>query len=318
MASGDNGEDDLPPPEIVKIRNLVGDSAWQSLSQRGALLKLAGSGVHGNSVDVSILAPVLEHFDRLVRITQAHRSGLEVKRRGPITEVKGAGRLAAMAPAPGSYAIPMRLDPPRGEMFSADHSELEDVVSLITADDATLDKMLTTLPERVGDELVNLLRATDAGKVDLGVVVLRDGGISAQVEVAAQAAGQRVQILERPQSSDAGHQVLRGTMWRIDTKHRKVTIDAASPSDEAAIVAVVAFKDDQLEELRKSLREYVEVEVSIIEQRRSYEQTARSQEMKLLSIKPWNPVKDAYAAEAPAAEAPAAEAVAEPEEAEPA
>jgi hypothetical protein len=87
-------------------------------------------------------------------------------------------------------------------------------------------------------------------------------------------------------------------LWRIDTKHRKVTIDAASPGDEASIVAVVAFNDDQLEELRQSLREYVEIEVSIVEERRTYEQTARSRIMKLLSVKPWSPVDDAYAAEA--------------------
>lgn len=297
MASGDDGDDDLPPPEIETIRNLVG-GAWHSLAQRGAVLKLDGASVRDHSIDVSVLAPVLEHFDRLVRITQAHRSGLEVKRRGPITEVKGAGRLAAMAPAPGSYAIPLRLDPPHGEMFSADHRELEEVVTLFTADDAALDEMLAALPERVGDELVNLLRATDAGKVDLGVIVLRDGGVSAQANVAARDAAKRVKILEEPQSSDAGRQVLRGTLWRLDTKHRKATIDAASPTaDEAAIVAIVAFDDEQLEELRQSLREYVEVEVSLTEQRRSYEQTARSREMKLLSVKPWNPVEDAYAAD---------------------
>lgn len=324
MASGGNGEDDLPPPEIETIRNLVGGPAWQSLSQRGAVLKLDGAGVHDSSVDVSILAPVLAHFDRLLRITQAHKGGLEVKRRGPITEVKGAGRLAAMVPALGSYAIPLRLDPPPGEMLlSVDHHELEEVVSLITADDAALNQMLTTLPERVGDELVNLLKAADAGKVDLGVIVLRDGAVSAQANVAAREAATRVRTLEQSQSSDAGRQFLRGALWRIDTKHRKVTIDAASPTaDEAAIVAVVAFDDNQLEELRKSLREYVELEVSLIEQRRSYEQTARSREMRLLSVKPWNPVEDAYAAqEAPAepnlaadtAAAPAADLGGEPE-----
>ena len=82
------------------------------------------------------------------------------------------------------------------------------------------------------------------------------------------------------------------------TKHHKVTIDAAAPEDETARVAVVAFEDAQLEELRQSLREYVEIEVSIVEQRRSYEQTARSQAMKLISVRPWSPVDDAYAAEA--------------------
>jgi hypothetical protein len=297
MAPGDD-EDDLPPPEIETIRNLIGGSAWQSLSNRGAVVKLTGMGVHGYSVNVSILAPVLEHFNRLVRITQAHKSGLEVKRRGPITEVKGAGHLAAMAPAPGSYAIPLRLDPPTGEMVLADYHELEEVVSLITADGTALDNMLTTLPERVGDELLNLLRAANAGNVDLGVIVLRDGSISAQVEIAARTAGQRVKTLEQPQSSDAGRQTLRGTLWRIDTKHRQVTIDAASLGDEAAHVAVVTFEDGQLEELRQSLREYVEVEVGVVEQRRSYEQTARSREMKLLSIQLWDPAADAYEASA--------------------
>ena len=110
---------------------------------------------------------------------------------------------------------------------------------------------------------------------------------------------------------------MRGTLWRIDTKHHKVTIDAASPlADEAAIVAVVAFDDNQLEELRSSLREYVELEVSLIEQRRSYEQTARTKEMKLLSVKPWNPVEDAYAAETEAVDTPLAFEPPESEESE--
>jgi hypothetical protein len=299
--------DDLPDAEIETIRTLVGDAAWQSLSVRGALLKLAGIGVHGNSIELSVLAPVLQHFDRLVRITQAHKSGLEVKRRGPITEVKGAGHLSALAPVPGSYAIPVTLEPTQGEMVSADHEELEQVVSLITADEGVLNETLSKLPERVGDELVNLLAVADAGKVDLGVVVLRDGHVSARAEVASRTAGQRAQALQRPLSSDAGRQTLRGTLWRIDTKHHKVTIDASGTDDEPVVIATVAFEDDQLDDLKQSLREYVEVEVSIIEQRRVYEQTARSQAMKLLSIKAWSPVDDAYEAEAEAASEPASD-----------
>lgn len=292
-----NGDDELPDPEIETIRNLVGDHAWKSIANLGAVVKLDGSGVQDNSVDVSILTRVLEHFNRLVRITQAHRGGLEVKRHGRITELKDAGHLAAFAAAPGSYAIPLKLDAPVGEMFPADHHELEEVVNLLVADGATLDAVLKALPERVGDELVSLLKATDAGKVDLGIIALRDGTVSAQVEVSAQVAAQRSHVLEQPQSSDAGRQVLRGSLWRIDTKHSKVTIDAAAQEEDAPIVVEVCFEEDQLEELRKLLREHVEVEVSIVEQRRSYEQTARSREMKLLSIKPWSPVDDAYAVE---------------------
>ena len=56
----------------------------------------------------------------------------------------------------------------------------------------------------------------------------------------------------------------------------------------------------------------------IIEQRRSYEQTARSKEMKLLAVKPWNPVEDAYAAETTTLDADLDAEEAEPEEAEPA
>jgi hypothetical protein len=293
------GDDDLPNPEIETIRNLVGEGAWNAIAQLGAVVKLDGSGVQDHSVDVSTLTRVLDHFNRLVRITQAHRSNLEVKRRGPITEVKGAGHLAALASVPGSYTMPLRLDPPAGEMFAADHNELEEVVGLIVAEGAALDGMLTALPERIGDELVSLLKATDAGKVDLGIIALRDGAISAQVELSAKMAGQRAHVLEQPQSSDAGRQIVRGALWRIDTKHHKVAIDAAARDDDASIVVEVLFGDNQLEQLRQLLREHVEVEVSIVEQRRSYEQTARSREMKLLSVEPWSPTDDAYAAEAP-------------------
>lgn len=315
MTAGDEGDDDgLPPPEIETIRNLVGN-AWHSFSERGALLKLEGAGIRDNSVGVAILAPILEHFDRLLRITQAHRAGFEVKRRGPITEVKGFGHLAAMAPVPGSYAIPLRLDPPQGEMFAEERDDLEEVVRLMAADRDTLNEMLRRLPERTGDELVNLLKVADAGRVDLGVVVLSKRTISAQVDLGAQSAGQLAKRLEEPQSSDAGRQVLRGTLWRIDTKHRKITIDAAAATEDMAIVATVDFVDSQLDGLREALREHVEVEVSVIEQRRSYEQTARKQEMKLLALKPWNPVGEAQEAQAAAetdiAAEPAAEAAAD-------
>jgi hypothetical protein len=296
MASGD-GDDGLPDPEIETIRNLVGDRVWEVISTLGAVLRLDGLSVQDNSVEVSTLTPVLEHFNRLVRITQAHRSGLEVKQRGPITEVAGAGHLVAVASLPGSYAIPLRLDPPAGEMFAGDHNELEEVVGLLVADSDSLREILAALPERVGDELVNLLRAADAGKVDLGVVALRDGFVSAQATVSAQTAAQRADVLEKPETSDAGRVVVRGALWRIDTKHRKVTIDATACDDETPTVTDVLFEENQLEELRALLREYVEVEVSIVEQRRSYEHAARKREIKLLSIKRWNPVEDADSAE---------------------
>jgi hypothetical protein len=292
-------DDDLPEPEIETIRNLVGEGAWKAIARLGAVVKLDGLGVQDHSVDVSTLTRILDHFNRLVRITQAHRSNLEVKRRGPITEVKGAGHLAALASVPGSYAMPLRLDPPPGEMFAASHShnELEEVVGLIMAEGTVLDGMLMALPERIGDELVSLLKAADAGKVDLGIIALRDGAISAQVELSARTAGQRAHVLEQPQSSDAGRQVVRGSLWRIDTKHHKVAIDAAAQDDDASIVVEALFEDRQLEQLRPLLREYVEVEVGIVEQRRSYEQTARSREMRMLSVEAWSPTKDAYAAE---------------------
>jgi hypothetical protein len=297
MTPGDDGEDDLPPPEIETIRNLVGDETWKSFAHRGALVKLDGAGVQEHSVVVSTLAPILTHFDRLVRITQAHRSGLEVKRQGPITEVKGVGHLAALTPVPGSFAIPLRLDPPSDEMFADDKNELEAVVGLLTVDGTALDELLITLPERVGDELVRLLKEAESGRVGLAIVVLRDGDISAYVDVAADTAAQRAHSLERTQASDAGRQTLRGTLWRIDTKHNKMTIDAAGSDEDDPIVVTVSFDDSQLEDLKESLREYVEVETSITEIRRSYEQTPRTKERRLLAIRSWNPVADAEDAE---------------------
>ena len=149
MTAGGNG-DDLPEPEIETIRNLVGGQTWNAIADHGAVVTFDGAGVHDNSVDVATLTRVLSHFNGLVRIAQAYRGGLEVKRKGPVTEVKGAGHLAALAPLPGSYAIPLRLDPRPGEMFATDHQELEEVIALILAGGADLDGMLEKLPEADG------------------------------------------------------------------------------------------------------------------------------------------------------------------------
>ncbi len=233
------------------------------------------------------MAKVIDHFDRLVRVMQAHLGGLEVKSMGPITEASGAGQLAAFAPAAGSFALPLRLEPPKGEMFPLDYKELDEVVKLLAEDGESLEAKLQVLPDRVGNELVGLLKAARTGAVDLGIFALREKQLSAQVELSATTAAKRVETLEKPVSSAVGHQILQGYLWRIDIKHNKATIDTAEVGEESSTPAIVAFDDEQLEELRPLLRDYVELEVAVTEERRRYEQAARSREMRLLHVESW-------------------------------
>ena len=291
MTAGGNG-DDLPEPEIETIRNLVGGQTWNAIADHGAVVTFDGAGVHDNSVDVATLTRVLSHFNGLVRIAQAYRGGLEVKRKGPVTEVKGAGHLAALAPLPGSYAIPLRLDPRPGEMFATDHQELEEVIALILAGGADLDGMLEKLPERMGDELVALLTATETGNVDIAIVALRDGHISAGAKVDAATARDRAHALRKVRSSDVGREILHGSLWRIDTKHHTIAIDAAGQDEDTAAMVTATFEDQQLEQLRALLRDYVEVELAVTAERRSYEQTARKWERRVLSIESWSPAEE--------------------------
>jgi hypothetical protein len=273
-----DGDDDLPEPEIETIRNLA------PIAPRGAVVALDGEGVRNNSVDVRVMSRVLTHFDRLVRILRADRGGFEIKRRGRIVEVKGARRLAALPAIAGSYVVPLRLDDPEGEMVIADHNELEGVVTLLAEDEEAMQAVLSELPERVGDELLGLLRVLAAGSVDLRAYALRDGETTARAEVRAEEATRRSAWLADPAWSEPGVDSLRGTLFRIDTRRGRIAIDVSKEDDPSAVVEEASFSLDLLEDLRKALHREVQLEVSVIEQRRRYERSARGRLMTVTRV----------------------------------
>lgn len=275
-----NGDDDLPDPEIETIRNLA------PLAPRGAVVALDGEGVRNNAVDVRVMSRVLEHFDRLVRIVVAYRSGFEVKRRGRIVEVKGARRLSALPALGGSYVMPLRLDDPEGQLIIADQHELEVVLGLLTDDDEAMQQLLSDFPERVGDELLGLVRALVAGNVDLRAYALRHGETTARAEVGTEAAVRRSAWLADPTWSEPGVDYLRGTLFRIDTRRGRIAIDVSAEDDPSPIIEEASFSLDLLEQLRKALHREVELEVSVIEERRRYERTARGRAMTVTRVVP--------------------------------
>ncbi len=273
-----NGEDELPDPEIEIIRNFAPSAA------HGALVALDGEGVRDNSVDVRVMSRVLDHFDRLIRIVRADRSGFEIKRLGRIVEVKGARRLAALPAVAGSYVVPLRLDDPEGELVVADHEEVEAVVELLAGSDEAMQALISEFPERVGDELLGLLRALAAGKVDLQTYALRDGVTTARAEVSTKDAARRSSWLADRTWSEPGVDTLRGTLFRIDTRRGRIAVDVSDENDESPVIEVASFSLDQLEDLRRTLHREVEIEVSVVEERRRYERTARGRLMTVTKV----------------------------------
>jgi hypothetical protein len=274
------GDEDLPDPEIEIIRNL----------HDGVLFALSGGGVRDNSVEVPVLSRVLDHFDRLVRVVQSHRAGFEVKRRGRIVEVKGARRLLATAPVRGSFELPMRFAEPEGELVANEGDELNVVVELLASDAESALENLRDLPERVGDEMVGLLAAVDSADVDLDVVAFRNNEITARADIRSADAASRSQFLADPTWSEPGVDILRGTLFRIDTKHGRIAVDVSSETDESTVVAEASFNMDLLEPLRAALHKYVEIDVSVVEERRRYERTARSRAMTVVRVVESQPV----------------------------
>jgi len=276
----DDDDDDLPEPEIETIRNLA------RVAPRGAVVVLDGEGVRDDSVDVRVMARVLDHFDRLVRIVRADRSGFEVKRVGRIVEVKGARRLAALPAVGGSYVVPMRLDDPEGELVIAEHEELEAVVDLLAADDESLQRLLSEFPERLGDELLGLLRALVTGDVDLRAYAVRKGTVTARAQVDGETAVRRQGWLADSTWSEPGVDTLTGTLFRIDTKRGRIAIDVSDEDDLSPVVEEASFSLDLLEDLRRSLHHEVTIEVSVVEERRRYERTARGRAMTVRRVLP--------------------------------
>lgn len=272
-----------PPPPPTKLPK----HSWMVPgAPRGALIELGGAGVQGNAVDVRAPIRVLDHFERLVRIVRLFRSGLEVKRRGRLTEVQGAPRMLAVPATAGSYAVSLELGMPEGEMVAEDHGELEAVVELlgVTDDDVLLD-YLRDLPERVGDELIEILRAASAFDVDLDVRAYRDGSTTAEASIAADHASARVGSLEDTSWSEPGVDSVRGRLFRIDTKRSKIAVDAEDEDAEAEPVVVEAeFPMEMLDELKAALRQRVHIEVAVLEERRPYERAARGRTVTVTSV----------------------------------
>lgn len=280
----------VPPPEPTEPpppppADLPTVEWFAARTPRGAALAFDGPA-QNPAIDVRVLAPVLVAFDRLVRIIRVHRSGLDVKRTGRLTEVKGAPRLKATPAFAGSYILPMRLEPPEDELVVIDHGELEDAVGLLALDTDLLLERLLEFPERVGDELDDLLKTTAGAGVDLRAVAFKDGRISADAEVRANAAQSRIAALEELARSEPGEEQLEGRLFRIDTKRMKIAVDVPGEDDDDAPVVVEAhFNIDRLEELRRALGHWVELELTVWALRRRYERSARSRIREVTSVR---------------------------------
>lgn len=270
-ASADDGSEGLgplPEPEIIKIRNYAA-------VEYGAILALSGWGIRENAVDVSVLTRILQHFDRLVRIVRADLGGLEIKRKGRIVDVKGARRLSVVPAYAGSFVVALRLDAPEGQLLVSDHGELEVAMDLIKGGPEEAQR-LDDFPERVGDELLGLFQALETSEVDLKAYGYREGQLSAVASVPADVARARAEMLVETAWSEAGVDIIEGTLFRIDTKRTKIAVDVARDEDEAPAIAEANFSLAHLEQLRAALHGKVRIEVEVHEQRRPYERTARS------------------------------------------
>lgn len=285
--NGPSKEDDLPEPEIETILNFADLSPKLKAAMRdGALLTLSGRGVTDSAVGISVLSEILDHFDRLFRIMQAIKSGFDVRRTGRLVEVAHARHLTALPALASSYALPLRLENPEGELIADDHQELEAVIELLAGTDSTpLSEQLSNLPERVGDELYWLLRALAVGDINLNVEAVRDGEAARSTHVDASVADKRATWLTELVTSEVGVETLTGKLFRIDTKRLKIAVDVSQEKDESTVIEEASFSPDQLETLREALNSLVEVQVSVIEEKRRYERSARNRTMAVTSVR---------------------------------
>lgn len=282
--NGPGNGDDLPPPEIEPIRNFADlPEAIRNAITDGAFLALQGHGPLENVVNVNVLSGVLVHFDRLFRILQAVKSGLEVKRTGRLADVVGARHLSAFPAFTGSYALPLRLEAPDGELVGDDREALEAVMELLAKEEGTLDEHLSNLPERVGDELYALLHELAVGSADLKVEAVRNGEGSGDVQISSGAAKSRATWLKSMVESDLASETIQGKLFRIDTKRVRIAID--SQEDDESVIVEANFQPAQLETLRQALNHEVEIDVQVIEEKRPYEQTARNRVVSVVEIR---------------------------------
>lgn len=270
----DNEPDDLPDPETETIRNFAGlPPGLRKLVDNGLFVALGGAGE--TAIRVGTLWGLLEHLDKLFHAVQVNEAGLEVNRRGALAVVSGGRELEAVPSVAGSYAIPLRLTPPDGQMVGQEYQELDALIHLLMPETALGDALLE-VPERIGDELRRLYIVLANGGTNLRVEMVRDGQAVAEVEVGVDEAQSKADWLEEKSTHDLGTKTLRGKLFRIDTKKSEIRIDVIGDAEDEANVERATFQDDQLEDLRAALNHQVEMEVSVSEERRPYERSVNS------------------------------------------
>jgi len=282
---GNGNGDDLPEPKIEPIRNFAGlpEEVRKAVGE-GAFLRIRDSEPVENAVSVNVLSGVLVHFDRLFRILQAVKSGIEVKRTGRVPEVVGAKHLAAFPAYAGSYALPLRLEAPEGQLVGDDRGALESVMQLLSeSDESPLRDQLSNLPERVGDELYALLHELAQGEAALTVEEVRDCEGTGEIEISTGSAKSRAAWLTSLVESALARETIFGKLFRIDTKRGRIAID--SQEDDESVIVEANFQPAQLEDLRHALNNVVEIEVQVIEEKRPYERTARNRVMSVVDIR---------------------------------
>lgn len=284
MNGPNEDETDLPPPETVKIRNFVDlPKQIKDTIHVGAFLAVGGHAVRNDAIRVGVLSGLLTHFEKLFRIMQAFNSGMEVNRRGRLADVPGARQLEALPAWAGSYALPLRIEPPEGEMVGHDYHELEALMEIL-APDSDLGEHLPALPERVGDELHELLHVLALSGAYLKVEAVRDGVATQEVQIPADLARRTAAWLAEEVAHDLGVSTLRGKLFRIDTKKSEIRVDVLQETGES-LSEKASFRPAQLEDLRTALDGEVDVDVEISEERRPYERTARTRTLSVVAVR---------------------------------
>jgi hypothetical protein len=270
----ENEPEDLPDPETETIRNFAGlPSRLRKLVDNGLFVALGDAGE--NAIRVGTLWGLLEHLDKLFHAVQVNQAGLEVNRRGALAVVSGGRELEAVPSVAGSYAIPLRLTPPDGQMVGQEYQELDALIHLL-APETALGDALMEVPERIGDELRRLYIVLASGGTNLRVEMVRDGQAVADVEVGVDEAQSKADWLEEKSTYDLGTKTFRGRLFRIDTKKSEIRIDVIGDTEDDANVERATFQDGQLDDLRDALNHQVEMEVSVSEERRPYERSVTS------------------------------------------
>lgn len=273
-------EPDLPDPEFEPIRNYAElPEPIRNEMRDGIFLALEETAIR-----VGTLWGLLEHFDKLYHAVQAHKSGREVNRFGALAAVVGGKELEALPAFAGSYALPLRLKPPDGQLVGEEFSELDELAELL-APATDLDERLQQLPERIGDELRQFYKALASGGTDLRMELIRDGQAVSDVKIGADEAQMKVAWMEEKTAHALGTKTLRGLLFRIDTKKTEIAIDVLEATDGESNVERVTYDEGQLDELRDALKHQVEAEVSVSEDRRPYERSVTSPRLSLNSIR---------------------------------